>query len=53
MDGISMYGAVLARSKYPTWFVLSTTPFHMLATLRWSCAGALSHAATATVNTNK
>ena len=41
MAGISMYGAVLARSKYPTWFVLSTTPFHMLATFMWSSGGVL------------
>jgi len=41
MEGISMYGAVLARSKYPTCLVLSTTPFHMLATCRCSSAGAL------------
>ena len=53
MAGISMYGAVLARSKYPTWFVLSTTPFHMLATLRWSISGALlQHAPTPTENYN-
>jgi len=41
MAGISMYGAVLARSKYPTWLVFSTTPFHMLETFRWSSGGTL------------
>jgi len=52
VDGISMYGAVLARSKYPTCFVLSTTPFHMLATFRWSCDGALLQYMT-NLNSNK